>query len=82
MEGNSRKTNAVQVSNVYFADVHGTSANKEAITLDCSPNVPYTNITMERIEITPSMDGSEVFATCKNVQGNFVSTIPKVSCLS
>ncbi|KAL7166277.1 hypothetical protein ACSBR2_037033 [Camellia fascicularis] len=75
-------TNVVQVSNVYFANVHGTSANKEAIMLDCSLNVPCTNITMERIKITLSTDGSEVFATCKNVRGNFVSTIPNVSCLS
>ncbi|GFZ08365.1 pectin lyase-like superfamily protein [Actinidia rufa] len=82
MNGGRVKTwpaSAVQVSNVYFSDVQGTSAGEEAITLDCSSHTPCDNITIEDVRITSEKTGSEVYSTCKNAKGTFDAT-PEVYC--
>ncbi|XP_057467639.1 probable polygalacturonase At3g15720 [Actinidia eriantha] len=73
------KANAVQVSDVYFSDVQGTSAGEEAITLDCSSHTPCDNITIEDVRITSAITGSQVYSTCKNAKGTFDAT-PEVYC--
>jgi polygalacturonase len=42
---------AVEVSNVVFKDIRGTSVTKEAIKLDCSNNVPCHDITLQNIDL-------------------------------
>ncbi|KAK2645151.1 hypothetical protein Ddye_020346 [Dipteronia dyeriana] len=66
---------------VSFVDVHRTSANEQAITLDCSSSVKgCRNIVMKQVNITSSKPGNEIRALCKNAHGFFDSTKPHVSC--
>ncbi|KAM7490125.1 hypothetical protein LguiA_033046 [Lonicera macranthoides] len=69
---------AVQVSNVAFRQVQGSSASKIAINLGCSTNVGCTNITLEHVHI----NGEGLFASCTNAHGTAVDTSPQVTCLS
>ncbi|KAK2651720.1 hypothetical protein Ddye_011576 [Dipteronia dyeriana] len=74
-------TNSLQVNYVSFVDVHGTSANEQAITLDCSSSVKgCRNIVLKQVNITSSKPGNEIRALCKNAHGFFDSTKPHVSC--
>ncbi|KAK2645155.1 hypothetical protein Ddye_020350 [Dipteronia dyeriana] len=64
-----------------IVDVHGTSANEQAITLDCNSSVKgCRNIIMKQVNITSSKSGNEIRALCKTAHGFFDSTKPHVSC--
>ncbi|KAL5853238.1 hypothetical protein ACOSQ3_008356 [Xanthoceras sorbifolium] len=74
--------NSVEVSDVTFTSVYGTSANEQAITLDCSNSPGCSNIVMNRVNITSSNPGKETHAYCNNAHGTSSSTNPVVDCLS
>ncbi|KAL5783131.1 hypothetical protein ACOSP7_008160 [Xanthoceras sorbifolium] len=76
------KTNSLEVSAVSFTSVYGTSANEQAITLDCSSSPGCFNIVMNKINITSSAPGKQTRAYCKNAYGTSSSTHPAVDCLS
>jgi polygalacturonase len=41
----------VDVSNVVFRNIRGTTVTKEAIKLDCSGSVPCRDITLQNIDL-------------------------------
>ncbi|KAF8731906.1 hypothetical protein HU200_015852 [Digitaria exilis] len=59
---------AVEVSNVLFKNITGTSASKEAIKLRCSTSVPCYSIALENVKLT--LKGGDVVAesTCENAK--------------
>nr|GEW44038.1 probable polygalacturonase At3g15720 [Tanacetum cinerariifolium] len=65
----------VQVSDVTYMNIYGTSASHRAITFNCSETLKCTNIVTKNVQIT----GGEN-AYCKNVVGEFADTTPSVSC--
>nr|GEU38910.1 probable polygalacturonase At3g15720 [Tanacetum cinerariifolium] len=67
---------AVQVSDVTYININGTSASKQAITFSCSEKFNCTGINTNEVGIF----GEDNFAYCKNAQGNFVATTPYVNC--
>ena len=69
------------MSDVTYRNVHGTSANEKAITLDCS-RARCTNIIMEEVNITTSTSDEEAKSFCQNADGKSTSTVPQVPCLS
>lgn len=75
------QSSAVVVSGVTYSHFQGTSANDQAITLDCC-NVGCTNIIMDQINITSYEPGKTTEASCQHVSGKYKSTIPPVPCLS
>ena len=75
-----RQSSAVQVSNVTYMDINGTSGNQQGIIFNCDHEV-CTNIIMDRINIRSS-NGGNVSVTCKNVKGQSSCTTPEVPCLS
>jgi hypothetical protein len=42
---------AVQVSNVVFKNIRGTTITKDAIKMNCSKNVPCQDITLQNIDL-------------------------------
>ncbi|KAK9079488.1 hypothetical protein SSX86_001160 [Deinandra increscens subsp. villosa] len=66
---------AVQVSDVTYTNIHGSSAANRAIVFDCSEKYKCTGIVTNNVHIS----GGGI-AYCKNTQGQFVDTIPNVSC--
>ena len=52
-------SSAVEVSNVVFRNIRGTSTTKDAIKLSCSKNAPCHGITLQNIDL--KMEGGKCF---------------------
>ncbi|KAL5720577.1 hypothetical protein ACHQM5_013236 [Ranunculus cassubicifolius] len=66
---------AVQISNVHYKNIKGTSDTEVAVTLDCSKSHPCQGIIMEDINLVKTNGGSAQ-ALCKNIK---LTKIGKVS---
>ncbi|KAK4338580.1 hypothetical protein RND71_043067 [Anisodus tanguticus] len=76
------KPNAVQVSNVTYKDVFGTTASKIAVNLNCSDNsTACTNLLFQQINITSALPHQQTIAACNNAHGKNFSTLPTITCL-
>ncbi|XP_022141107.1 probable polygalacturonase At3g15720 [Momordica charantia] len=71
----------IKVSNVTYREVNGTSANENAIILNCSRN-RCSNIILENVSIKPIDPKMEAKAFCQNVDGRSTYAVPTVPCLS
>lgn len=72
----------IQISDVTFRDIYGSSADVVAINLNCGDNAACTNILINNVNITSGTPGQELKATCHNAQGTANSASPAVPCLS
>nr|XP_009598055.1 probable polygalacturonase At3g15720 [Nicotiana tomentosiformis] len=74
--------NAVQVSNVTYKDIFGTTPSKIAINLNCSDNcTACTNLVFEQINITSVLPEKQTLVSCNNAHGQANSTLPPITCL-
>lgn len=71
----------IKVSDVIYREVNGTSANEDAITLNCS-GAHCTNIILDNVSIKTTDPGKEAKTICQNVDGKSLSVVPIVPCLS
>ncbi|XP_059642966.1 probable polygalacturonase At3g15720 [Cornus florida] len=76
------ETSAVEISNVTFSGIVGSSATKEAIDLRCSESRACVNIKIDNINITSAQPGKNISAFCYNAIGTFISDTPTVICSS
>ncbi|KAJ4718378.1 Pectin lyase-like superfamily protein [Melia azedarach] len=67
----SNKTKAVQISDVSYFGIHGTSVKEYAIALDCSQTSGCSNILLDHIHITSTEANSKTYSSCTNAHGNF-----------
>ncbi|XP_069150470.1 exopolygalacturonase-like [Solanum lycopersicum] len=66
----SQGESQVQISDVKFINVKGTSASKEAVVFDCSKSVPCQGIELRGLQLT--LDGQQsTSATCENANMKF-----------
>jgi len=72
---------ALEVSDVTFSNIHGTSAGKYAVKLLCESNIGCTDIIINNINIKP-ISGGEALVSCSNAHGRCSSCVPNVLCLS
>ncbi|KAL4592312.1 hypothetical protein LXL04_005302 [Taraxacum kok-saghyz] len=70
------QASAVQVSNVMYTNVHGSSSTKQAITFKCSAKYNCTEIVTNDVLIT----GHDEVSICENVHGKFSDTTPPIVC--
>nr|GEU90470.1 exopolygalacturonase-like [Tanacetum cinerariifolium] len=59
----------VQIRNVTFSKVRGTSSSKVAVKLQCSKNVPCEGIKLNNINLAYNGREGSVSSSCKNVKG-------------
>ncbi|GFZ04083.1 hypothetical protein Acr_16g0007070 [Actinidia rufa] len=64
------KKTGVQISDVRYAGIFGTSKSKIAIDLNCSQAVPCTDILLDTILLAPSTPGKKVISSCNNAYGS------------
>ncbi|XP_061353578.1 polygalacturonase QRT2-like [Gastrolobium bilobum] len=57
---------AVELSDVRYQNIKGTSASEVAIKLHCSKSVPCKGLYMQDVVLTP-VDGGDIEASCANV---------------
>ncbi|XP_042446300.1 probable polygalacturonase At2g43860 [Zingiber officinale] len=76
-------TTAVQVSDVKYLSVAGSSTSSVAIALNCSQTVPCTGITMDNVNLWSANQGQQVQSNCIDAKGSVKDKVsPAVPCLS
>ncbi|XVE99392.1 hypothetical protein REPUB_Repub03eG0194300 [Reevesia pubescens] len=76
------KTSAVEVSNVTYNGIYGTSHKEIAVELSCSETSPCKNITMKDIYLRNEEEDEKTSSYCLNVEGLRNGRVyPFVSCL-
>ncbi|OIW14682.1 hypothetical protein TanjilG_33024 [Lupinus angustifolius] len=79
---NNNDGKAVEVSDITYRNISGTSSSEDVINLSCDVNIGCNGIVMENINITSDSSGNEVYASCTKAEGSSYSCIPTLSCLS
>ncbi|XP_058075587.1 polygalacturonase-like [Magnolia sinica] len=73
------KGSAVQVSDVVYKNITGTSASNEAMTFDCSQSSPCNGIVLQGINLVGDA-GKITSRSCKNVRGSTIGKVVPPSC--
>ena len=68
------------MSDVTYRGFRGTSADDNAIILDCCSSGCF-NLVFDQINIVSSQPGKKAHASCNNAHGTVRSSIPSVPCL-
>ncbi|XP_074360261.1 putative polygalacturonase At3g15720 [Apium graveolens] len=77
----SWQTSAVELSDIRYKSIVGTSGTDQVINLSCSRSHGCTNIRIERVYIRSMTPGKRINANCINAHGTWSHTIPDVKCL-
>ncbi|KAI6681389.1 hypothetical protein NL676_035270 [Syzygium grande] len=73
----------VNVSNMTYRKVRGTSRNELSFTLRCTGGTSCTNIMIEHIDLDSLELGKRSYADCKNIiNASFRFVNPPISCLT
>ncbi|KAH7436599.1 hypothetical protein KP509_05G027300 [Ceratopteris richardii] len=76
------ETSAVQVSQIFYRNIWGTSATKQAIKLACSKVAPCKNLYFEDINLVPATGAGSSTSVCQSAQGVTAGVVvPDVECL-
>ncbi|XP_048332094.2 probable polygalacturonase At1g80170 isoform X1 [Ziziphus jujuba] len=71
----------VQISDVLFENIYGTSSTDVAINLNCSRSVACTGILMKSIYLTSDKIGHKLTSYCTNAYGYSLGMIQPLPCL-
>uniref|UniRef100_A0ACD5X8Q9 Uncharacterized protein n=1 Tax=Avena sativa TaxID=4498 RepID=A0ACD5X8Q9_AVESA len=63
-----QESSAVEISNIVFKNIRGTTASKDAIKLSCSQNAPCSDIALENIELKLEGGDGDPESTCQNAK--------------
>ncbi|CAL5327681.1 unnamed protein product [Camellia sinensis] len=76
------QTSAVELSDISYSGIMGTSTADEAINLSCSQSGGgCTDISLDRVYIASTIPGKKTYANCFNAHGRSTHTKPTVKCL-
>nr|GEX57076.1 exopolygalacturonase-like [Tanacetum cinerariifolium] len=71
----------VQIRNVTFSEVHGTSSSRFAVKLQCSKNVPCEDIKLININLAYHGPDGPIASSCVNVEGKSYGVQRPSGCL-
>eukprot|EP00253_Pinus_taeda_P011084 PITA_11084 len=74
------QSSAVQIKDVTFKNIHGTSSTNVAVNFSCSETIPCTGITLENVHISSTATNT-ANAICTNALGMPLGTTSPPSCL-
>ncbi|WRX21758.1 Glycoside hydrolase [Theobroma cacao] len=78
----SNETSAVEIDNVAYSQIEGTTDRETAVQLACSESTPCTNIFMKDINLRYEEDEEKTSSYCLNAQGLRNGRVsPNVTCL-
>ncbi|KAG6581921.1 putative polygalacturonase, partial [Cucurbita argyrosperma subsp. sororia] len=75
------ETSAVEVSDVSYQGLRGTSATKVAVKLSCSESIGCKNLAFEDIDIKSTDSDKTTQSSCSNAHGTSTNTVPAIDCL-
>ncbi|XP_058075554.1 polygalacturonase-like [Magnolia sinica] len=74
-----KKGSAVEVSDVVYKNIRGTSASYEAVTFNCSRSSPCKGIVLQDIDLVGHA-GKKTSRSCNNVRGSTIGKVVPPSC--
>ncbi|XVE52194.1 hypothetical protein DITRI_Ditri02bG0103400 [Diplodiscus trichospermus] len=77
----SKTKTGVQISDVSYSELFGTSKTKVGINLNCSDNVACTGITLDNVQLESTTPDSKLISSCNNAFGLNIGIIEPKSCL-
>ncbi|KAL9223989.1 hypothetical protein vseg_000067 [Gypsophila vaccaria] len=80
-KGRVKENMGVQISDVTYKNLYGTSASKVGINLNCSESVACTSLTLQSITLWPASHLEEVTSYCSNAYGVAIGVVHPPSCL-
>uniref|UniRef100_A0ACD5WF04 Uncharacterized protein n=1 Tax=Avena sativa TaxID=4498 RepID=A0ACD5WF04_AVESA len=75
-----KQESAVQISNVVFKNIRGTTISKDAIKLTCSTEASCSGIVLENIDLTMQDGKGDVQSTCQNANWRKAGTVIPQPC--
>ncbi|KAF2941940.1 polygalacturonase ADPG2 [Oryza sativa Japonica Group] len=78
----TQEGSAVEISNVVFKNIAGTTISKSAITLNCSKNYPCYDISLQDINLEMVDDNGATGSTCQNAKWRKSGTVVPQPCTS
>ncbi|XP_048142076.1 polygalacturonase-like [Rhodamnia argentea] len=69
-----QQKSAVQVSNVMYQNIRGTSASDVAIEFNCSESLPCKGIALQNIDLQKTGGGSAT-ASCSNINPDYIGAV-------
>ncbi|KAL9380262.1 hypothetical protein Peur_025919 [Populus x canadensis] len=78
-QGCPRQSSGVQISQVTYRNIQGTSATPAAVTFDCSPSNPCRGIELQDIKLTYM--NTAATSSCKNIGGTSSGVLMPESCI-
>ncbi|XP_047086081.1 polygalacturonase-like [Lolium rigidum] len=73
---------AVEVSNVVFKNIRGTTISKDAIKLSCSKNFPCSGIALQDIDLKLQGGKGDTESTCQNAKWRKSGNVVPLPCKS
>ncbi|XP_073116247.1 polygalacturonase-like [Elaeis guineensis] len=73
------QSSGIQISEVTFSDIHGSSATQVAVKFDCSPSNPCSGIVLQNINLNYLNNQAQSY--CRNVHGSTSGFVIPPSCL-
>ncbi|XP_070031629.1 exopolygalacturonase-like [Nicotiana tomentosiformis] len=77
----SSEASSVQIKDVTFNNIRGTSSSVEAVTLNCSASFPCQGINLTEINLVYNGAGGPAISSCDNAQGTATGMELPPSCL-
>ncbi|KAH0699266.1 polygalacturonase-like [Solanum tuberosum] len=74
-----QQSSGIKISDVTYQDIHGTSATKVAVKLDCSTTNPCSGIVLEDLNL--SYQNQQTEASCVNARGRVSGLQKPTNCL-
>ena len=71
---NDVQDSAVEIKNVIYQNIFGTSADEDAITFECSKKHPCQGVLLQEIHLTQE-DGDDAKTVCKNIDLTYVGEV-------
>lgn len=71
----------LQVQNITYTNIRGTSATSVAVKFDCSENQPCTGIKMSGIDLR-STSGEDAKSECINAHGSASDDVKPPACFN
>ncbi|KAK1416790.1 hypothetical protein QVD17_25907 [Tagetes erecta] len=80
-QGCLTSTSAVNLSDITYKGISGTSNTDNVINLSCSKSIACTNIVIDSVHIKPAVPGRKVYGSCINAFGIATHVQPYLDCL-
>ena len=75
-----KQESAVEISNVVFKNIRGTTISKDAITLSCSNEASCSGIVLENINLKMEAGKGDTQSSCQNAKWQKVGTVIPQPC--